>query len=391
MTWLEGGKVCADSFEAADRSKRSLKLNKIGDSEDAVRDLLLKELDGGGCAVVICNTVGRAQEMYRALQGSFEPEELGLFHARFLAKDRQRIEDDCLRMFGPPDGGDVKRPTRYVLVATQVVEQSLDVDFDVMVTDLAPVDLLLQRSGRLQRHERTGRPIGAEPVLHIRWPGEPDGLPAFDGASTYVYDQHILLRTWHALRSRGAIGIPEDIQDLVDLVYREDEGLPKVAGDALATMWQETWRSMQRKKEEDEREANNRTVRPPVGRIAHPSVFQKFRREEDAPELHPALQAVTRLTEPTVSVVLLPEGSPLAPKGSNPPDRETVRELVLHSISVSSRMAVQVLFKLEAPPAFAASPALRRHRLVLLDGDGAAVVDGVRFSYSPETGLSITR
>ena len=79
MTWLEGGKVCADSFEAADRSKRSLKLNKIGDSEDAVRDLLLKELDGGGCAVVICNTVGRAQEMYRALQGSFEPKELGLF------------------------------------------------------------------------------------------------------------------------------------------------------------------------------------------------------------------------------------------------------------------------------------------------------------------------
>ncbi len=78
MTWLEGGKVCADSFEAADRSKRSLKLNKIGDSEDVVRDLLLKELAGGGCAVVICNTVGRAQEMYRALQGPFESEELGL-------------------------------------------------------------------------------------------------------------------------------------------------------------------------------------------------------------------------------------------------------------------------------------------------------------------------
>ena len=151
-----------------------------------------------------------------------------------------------------------------------------------MVTDLAPVDLLLQRSGRLQRHERTGRPIGAEPVLHIRWPGEPEAaLPEFDGASTHVYDEHILLRTWQALRSRGAIGIPEDIQGLVDLVYREDEGLPKVAGDALATMWQETWRSMQRKKEEEQRDAKNRTVRTPVGSVAHPSDFQKFWRSRD--------------------------------------------------------------------------------------------------------------
>jgi len=392
ITWLEGGELRAAHVPAAARSKRSLKLKQILDSPEAVTDLLLNALTDGGCAAVICNTVGRAQEMYNALKGSFEASELGLFHARFLAKDRQRIEAACLRRFGPPGAKDVERPQRYVLVATQVVEQSLDVDFDVMVTDLAPVDLLLQRSGRLQRHEDNRRPAGAGPVLHIRWPGEPNAeLPEFDRASTYVYDEHILLRTWHALRSRDTIEVPEDIQDLVDLVYLDDEGLPEGAGEELTKRWRETWAAMQGKKQKEGTEAKDRTVRTPIGSTAHPSDFQKFWREEDSPELHPALQAVTRLTEPTVNVVLLPAGSPLEPKGSRTPDRDTVRALVGQSVSVSSRGAVQALFKQEAPPAFAASPALRRHRLLIVDTNGEGRVEGVRFAYDPELGLTITR
>ncbi len=391
ITWLEGGAVRAESFPAAERSKRELKLNKVPDSPEATRDLLLKELADGGCAVVICNTVGRAQETYAALKGAFEAKELGLFHAQFLANDRQRIEADCLRRFGPPEAQEAERPRRYVLVATQVIEQSLDVDFDVMVTDLAPVDLLLQRSGRLQRHEREGRPGGA-PALHVRWPNErDDGTPEFDRASTYVYDEHILLRTWHALRGRDAIAIPEDIQELVDLVYREDEGVPEGVGNELAEKWQETWAAMQLKKGKESSEAEGRRVRKPGGRIVvDPSDFQKFWREEDSPELHPALQAVTRLTEPTVSVVLLPEGSSLEPKGSAAPNRDTVKELLLHSISVSSRRAVPALFNLKVPPALAAHAALRRHRLLILDSNDEASVEGVRFKYSAETGLSIT-
>jgi len=392
ITWLEDGNIRAESFPAADRSKRSLTLKKTPDSTEAVRELLLKVLTDGGCAVVICNTVGRAQEMYKALKDSFKAEELGLFHARFLTADRKLIEDTCLERFGPPTDPSTKRPPgRFVLVATQVVEQSLDVDFDVMVTDLAPVDLLLQRSGRLQRHEREGRPGGA-PVLHIRWPGERNNdAPELDRASTYVYDEHILLRTWHALGGRDALAIPEDVQDLVDLVYREDEGLPEGAGDELANRWRETWAAMQEKKRKESTEAKDRTVRTPVGSTAHPSDFQRFWREEDSPELHPALQAVTRLTEPTVSVVLLPEGSPLEPKGSTPPDRAILRELVGRSVSVSSWLALNALFKQEVPPAFQASPALRHHRLLILDTNGEGRVDDVHFSYDPELGLEITR
>lgn len=391
ITWLEAGSVRAESFDAAERSERLLALDRVPDSPEAVRDLLLKELTRGGCAAVICNTVARAQEMYRALKGAFEPHELGLFHARFLAMDRQAIETDCLQAFGPPGADGVKRPDRYVLVATQVVEQSLDVDFDVMVTDLAPVDLLLQRSGRLQRHERAGRP-GGPPTLHIRWPEEGDaGPPELDRNSSYVYDEHILLRTWHALRNREAIDVPGNVQELVDLVYRDDEGVPEDADASLAARWRETWEALEEKKEAESREAKDRTVRTPVGSIAHPSDFQRFRLEEDSPELHPALQAVTRLAEPAVSVVLLPEGSPLEPKGSEAPDRNMVRELVGRSVSVSSRLAVPALFKLEPPPAFAASPALRRHRLLILDGNGETRLGDVRLKYGPEFGVSIIR
>jgi CRISPR-associated endonuclease/helicase Cas3 len=391
ITWLEGGAVRSESFPAADRSNRSLALNKVPDSPEAVRDLLLKELRGGGCAAVICNTVGRAQDMYDALKGAFEAEDLGLFHARFLANDRQRIEAECLRRFGPPDSSNVERPQRFVLVATQVVEQSLDVDFDVMVTDLAPVDLLLQRSGRLQRHAREGRP-GGGPVLHIRWPEKRgDGTPEFDPASPYVYDEHILLRTWHALRDRDVIVIPEDMQALVDLVYHDDEALPERVGGELAERWRQTWKAMQEKKRNESREARDRTVRTPAGSAAHPSDFQRFWREEDAPDLHPALQAVTRLAEATVSVVLLPQGSPLQPKGSRAPDRDTVRALIGRSVSVSSRRVVAALFKQEPPQAFAASPALRRHRLLILDGNGEARVEGARLRYDPELGLISTR
>jgi CRISPR-associated endonuclease/helicase Cas3 len=85
--------------------------------------------------------VARAQAVFSRLQAYFSEPELGLFHGRFLFKDRERIEADCLDKFGKDSKN---RPHRYVLVATQVIEQSLDVDFDLMISDIAPIDLLLQ-------------------------------------------------------------------------------------------------------------------------------------------------------------------------------------------------------------------------------------------------------
>ncbi|MER3436054.1 MAG: CRISPR-associated helicase/endonuclease Cas3 [Leptolyngbya sp. ERB_1_1] len=153
ITAFAGGEVQVRSFAASDHVTRSLNLYWINDKEwmAALRD----NLADGGCAAVICSTVGRAQEVFQRLQAEFGENELGLFHGRFLFIDRDRIEQACLEKFGKDS---TTRPHRYVLVATQVIEQSLDVDFDLMISDLAPIDLLLQRSGRLHRHTRDNRP-----------------------------------------------------------------------------------------------------------------------------------------------------------------------------------------------------------------------------------------
>lgn len=380
ITWVNPMGTGAREFAASPRATRVLQLKRIQDDLDE----LARELDGaltcGGCAAVICNTVRRAQEVYEALASTFEPgRELGLFHARFLEKDRRRIERRCLEQFGPPAAGG-SRPERYVLVATQVIEQSLDVDFDVMVTELAPVDLLLQRSGRLQRHDRGDR----TPVLRILWPEEnDDGLPEFSPAQVAVYDPHILLRTWYVLRERSAIGVPGDIDGLVNLVYQDDDAVPAGASPALRDRWEQTWKAMKGRQEEESIEAQQRRLDSPLAELS-PAELLRNPREEDE-ELHPKLQALTRLADPSINVVLAPPGHTL---GSQIATKE-VRSLLDHSMSISHRGLVPALRELAPPDPFQRVPALRRHRYIPLDADGQAVVGRWRLRYSAELGLVV--
>lgn len=107
----------------------------------------------------MCNTVNRAQELYRSIRSKLEGSQidLDLFHARFPFGDRKAIEERILRKY---DKLGAERPSNgSILIATQVIEQSLDLDFDYLISDLAPVDLLIQRAGRLQRHERGERKL----------------------------------------------------------------------------------------------------------------------------------------------------------------------------------------------------------------------------------------
>jgi hypothetical protein len=98
----------------------------------------------------ICNAVDEAIVAHEALTALRPEGTTHLFHARFAQGDRVAIEDAVLARFGRE--AEVQQRGGHVLVATQVVEQSLDLDFDLVVSDLAPVDLLIQRAGRLWRH-----------------------------------------------------------------------------------------------------------------------------------------------------------------------------------------------------------------------------------------------
>lgn len=173
----------------------------------------------GGCGAVIVNTVDRAQQLFQLLQkrlaGVLQPM---LFHARFPADDRQTRENAVLATFGR----DAKRPAAALLVATQVVEQSLDIDFDWLLSDLAPVDLLLQRAGRLHRHERERPAAHAAPVFTVAGL-EPQRLPDLKTTRWGIYDEFILYRTWAFASRERRWQLPVDIDRMVQLVYGNGE------------------------------------------------------------------------------------------------------------------------------------------------------------------------
>ena len=189
-----------------------------------------------GCNVLcIANTVATAQEWFRTLKNEMVPGEfpVGLLHAKFTSRDRERLEEEWMAKLGKPDreGRESARPHGSILVSTQIVEQSVDIDADWMLSELAPADMLLQRLGRLWRHERTGRPV-AEPELAVVCAAmPPDDLSALPtrtkelepvfGRGVWVYAPYVLLRTFEELRKRELIAVPDDIRGLLEAVYSD--------------------------------------------------------------------------------------------------------------------------------------------------------------------------
>lgn len=128
----------------------------VSDQDEVIRHLTAAAENG--CACWIRNTVDDAREAVAALQAAAPHLTVMLFHSRYCAGDRSLIETEILRLFGPDSTPEDRRGR--IVVATQVVEQSLDLDFDAMVSDLAPIDSIIQRAGRLHRHWRGDRHIG---------------------------------------------------------------------------------------------------------------------------------------------------------------------------------------------------------------------------------------
>ncbi|MDF1487393.1 CRISPR-associated helicase Cas3' [Tessaracoccus caeni] len=211
-------------------SHTPVQLERIADDPITTIALLDDLLADGGCAGIICNTVRRAQDIYHTLQEHFG-KDVVLLHSRFLAPHRAAKEATLVNQLGR----DSQRPQRLIVVGTQVLEQSLDIDFDVMISDLAPIDLLLQRVGRLHRHTTRRRPpLLTSPALYIRgvidWAEQP---PVSVRSSRSVYGEAPLLRSAAVLDSRTSIHLPKDIPTLVRTAY--DPTLVAPAG------WEERW------------------------------------------------------------------------------------------------------------------------------------------------------
>ncbi|HJW55383.1 MAG TPA: CRISPR-associated helicase Cas3' [Burkholderiaceae bacterium] len=230
--------VDATHCETRTQLRRAVSVQMMQD-EAAVLAMIREQAAAGRCVCWIRNTVDDARAAYAALQDHIEPDKLMLFHSRYAMGDRLDIENKMLDAFGKTCNG-IQRAGK-VLIGTQVLEQSLDFDVDAMVSDLAPIDLLIQRAGRLQRHTRDadGNPVSSgsdqrpSPIFYVYGP-VPTDSPAIDWYAAvfpkgrYVYpDAGRLWLTQKALLVANQIVTPGEpmhpaaVRELVEAVYGE--------------------------------------------------------------------------------------------------------------------------------------------------------------------------
>ncbi|MFH2102440.1 MAG: CRISPR-associated helicase Cas3' [Chloroflexota bacterium] len=394
-------------IELPSPESRTLQLAWVDPASEQVADHLAKKLKDGGCAAVICNRVKRAQEVYETLKskGIVDEKNLILFHARFPFSWRKNIEDRVLEIFGKdknhPDQPNPNRPQKAIVVATQVIEQSLDLDFDYMLTDLAPIDLLLQRAGRLHRHKQNNqnRPQAVKSTcLAITRSPEKDNLPDF-GLDARIYDKATLLRTWQILRGREGLSLPEETSRLIETVYGEtlNEG-------ELDPVFQQALRDADEKgrlaRDKETAQAKQRMVALPSYEDLLTDRNEGL--EEDDPKVNEAFRALTRLAEPSVALICLHDtvqgfafdadgtGAPVEIKKR--PNLQLAKKLLRRAVNVQRRDVVEYFVKnVKTSAAWRESAAVRYHYPVVFDQNDECQPEGAGFTLklTRELGLEV--
>lgn len=356
-----------------------LHLLKTGPDENerwkTVEETLNEQLQDGGCALCVLNTVVEAQNLYRYLAGKDEFEDLlHLFHARFPLGQRLAIEDRCKKLFGKDQS---RRPGKAVLIATQVVEQSLDVNFDLLITDLAPIDLILQRMGRTHRHANPNRPkrLG-KPQVFCLVPDLSKKTGPNLGRSKKVYHPARLARTALLLDKRlqegnPTIHLPADVQEMIATVYdAKDEDVPERLKPYFEACALDN--EMENKIKEMMGQAE---VLPRSSRLGDDDFFDDLKCKQQDEE---QVAAVTRLSDPSIVLIVLhqdEQGRVFFDRGFTQPvdlkvkpDRDMTEKLLRHSVSVSYGDCYAYFKEQLVPAAWERSPLLCRCRCVRLSG-----------------------
>ncbi len=237
-------------------SDKTISLRPAVISEEETITELICRAETGQHVLWIRNTVVEAQQAFRAVVSSIcqDTVRVGLLHSRFPFARREGLEKLWLDHLG------TNRPTTgpgSILIATQVVEQSVDIDLDFIVSDLAPTDMLLQRMGRLWRHPRPHRQAAQQDF----WIRLPDIAPSADvaalksalGRSAWVYAPYVLLRTAAVWQSRSEINLPANIRPLLEDTYAEPDAHEPEA-------WKELHRALEKEKGELEENAKAATL-----------------------------------------------------------------------------------------------------------------------------------
>ncbi len=202
----------------------------VHENETNALNEVLRRAETGQQVLWIENTVAEAQHFFQLLSARSKDNGIacGLLHSRFTKLDRARNEDLWVTYFGK-NGANKRTQQGRILVGTQVLEQSLDIDADFIVTRFAPTDMLLQRLGRLWRHGNTQRPDGATREAWILSPDLKTAIANPDsifGATAKVYAPYILCRSLQVWQDVTQVSLPSEIRTLVEATYatQDDSG-----------------------------------------------------------------------------------------------------------------------------------------------------------------------
>ncbi|MFK0017027.1 CRISPR-associated helicase Cas3' [Streptomyces sp. NPDC091027] len=373
-----------------------------------------------GITTVLRNSVTRAEDLHRTLRAlaseyGWRPEEVQLLHSRYQERHRSHHQHRIEALLGPHPEPTLRaaqpnpqRPHRLLLIGTQVLEQSLDYDTDHLYTDLAPLDLLLQRRGRQWRHP-VNRPHlrHGTPLTHVLWTPRPDGLPQLPPPVLHtVYDPYILAATWHALTDRApthgplTLHHPHHTQPLLDTVYADH---PPLGDHPIHHLLAELHPQWIRRLQEEATHASHRALWPYDEEGNATTVAELASGPLD--ETH----ARSRLGTPSTNLIALYQHGDTGHVTWQPTDSEPADLAPAHPIRQAERHRRQRLemhrntipvpahwFTGRAPlpdPTTWATPdagAVAGRLVLLLHHDGRPVDQRLeRLKYHPETGLSL--
>ncbi|MDO4255512.1 MAG: CRISPR-associated helicase Cas3' [Kocuria sp.] len=400
---------------------RNVVLRAIDDDAHALlRELSVLHQDGGIVGIV-CNTVRRAQQVYGWVVAEFGLQDVELLHSQFTALDRAARERRLVELIGPKTTRSQGRPRCRIIVGTQVLEQSLDVDFDLLITDLAPTDALAQRAGRLHRHDRpvADRPLALRtPNMLVRGVNPAamvDTAPELEPGGQAIYGAKILLDTLAVMRSLlcgGTWCLRHDVPKSVELTY----GSPSPG--AAIPAWSEAYTDAVREAEEAKNSALKRADGFQLKSVRESATLERALQAMTAVDTDRdavAAEAHVRDIRPTLEALLVqrndfgalrilpwladddPELQVLVDETQLPPPKviETIAcsAVRLPQALVSTRdgsfdRAIEELEQ-QTPVAWGQHHLLKGQLMLTIDEELLGQVVGRRFRYDPELGIQV--
>lgn len=367
------------------------------EGEEAIAVLLQDRLVEGGCALVIRNTVPRAQRAFQVLRERFSDGEVRLLHGRMTAHDRAEGTEEALHLLGPPGKDEKRRPERLILVATQLAEQSFDVDADVLVTDLTTIDLLLQRLGRIHRHAGVARPsrVRRPEVIVTGFAPRGGAAPWILRASEGIYGRYLLMRTAAVVCAAdgGTWSVPGEVPGLVERVYGE-------AGDVVPPAWstdeQQARREWMGRQQERARSAEPFLLTR-AGEHTRATLDGLHYGAARGSLAEHRLEAVVRDGKRSVEVILVRQdqrgfrtlaGRWLGVNGEVLAD-DVVEDVLGATVRLPSSLTEAAERDREPLDGWRSHPWLKRSRALILNDDTPATLDGHEVRYDAKLGLVV--